>query len=160
MTPEAPVPDQGWPWPLIATWVGMAINFGWNWLNFKRTGSIRLASVKFEQFKSLRSPVDGSLGLLRQDVVGLKALELSAAPTDVLRQNIADIQKTANEHFSALQVSLQALDVTSPPETGGQKAYLNAGTILSRQSTKRMLPTKRQPKSTGRRRRRRRSLRC
>lgn len=110
MAATPPPADPGIPWAMLATWLGLALSFAWNWLNYQRTGKIRTSTIRFDQFKSVRSPVDAQLAHLREDMASLRAFEIAAADAAELRTQLGEIQKTIQGHFNSLEYALRILD--------------------------------------------------
>ena len=100
------------PWALTA--VGILLNLGWNYFNYKRMtafqANVRSEGVKLEEFKRIRAPIDSALIDLRPLREGLNTLSCSGTTLKEIREEADLLQKTLTEKYLNLQGALEDAD--------------------------------------------------
>ncbi|MBS7698674.1 MULTISPECIES: hypothetical protein [unclassified Chelatococcus] len=88
----------------------MIVTFIFNVINYRRTSKIRDDSVKLDEFKRMRTPVDLALGLLGECRLTLRSLEASGALVDAVRDTAGDINREVSVAYNRLEHAFTRFD--------------------------------------------------
>jgi hypothetical protein len=103
---------DGIPWLLTA--IGIIASLAWNWFNYTRTTklqkTLRGETVRLEEFRRVRTPIDAALTEMRAEMEVLKALARSGAKLAEIKESAATAQKAITAKYLKLQIALEDAD--------------------------------------------------
>lgn len=88
-------------------WVLAGASLLWNLVNTWRTQAIRHDTVRLEEFRRVRTPIDAALIALRKHERTLGSLSKSAADSTSLRETATTVNKAMAEAYVELQSALE-----------------------------------------------------
>ena len=89
---------------------GIVVNFVLNTFNIRRTNKLRSDTLRLEEFKRLRGPVDTAYASIRDHRNTLKSLEASGSSVTKVRKEIQDCNKKLVDTYNSLCDGLTDLD--------------------------------------------------
>lgn len=89
---------------------GIALNLFLNALNFRRTNKLRSDTLRLDEFKRLRGPVDTAFSAIRDHRNTLRSLEASGSSIIKVRKNISECNKALVDSYNTLSDALLDLD--------------------------------------------------
>lgn len=96
------------PWTL--TFAGIVASLIWNYFNYRRTTglqrTIRQETVRLEEFRRIRTPIDATLTELRNERATLNTLATSGHALAELREEIAKVEQAIVKIYVRLQTAL------------------------------------------------------
>jgi hypothetical protein len=94
----------------VAAIGGIAINLIFNTVNYFRTSKVRSETLRLDEFKRLRGPVDAALTAIKGHRSTLRSLEASGSSAIKVTKAIADCNKALSESYNSLCDALSDLD--------------------------------------------------
>lgn len=111
--------------PWIVAIVGTLINLLWNFVNYRKTTglqkTIRQETVRLEEFRRVRTPIDGALGEIGNERANLAAISQSATPINEWRQQVNSSFEKIVLTFLKLQ---DALNLANSSQYTSEKDWL------------------------------------
>src|SRR2546423_12043289 len=100
---------------------GIVVNFGLNIFNIRRTNKLRSDTLRLDEFKRLRGPVDTTYAAIRDHRNTLRSLEASGSSAIKVRKEISDCNKALAETYNSLCDALIDLNRRLTVPTGCQR---------------------------------------
>ncbi|MBR0834109.1 hypothetical protein JQ612_12990 [Bradyrhizobium manausense] len=94
----------------VTAFGGVALNLVLNVFNLRRTNKLRSDTLRLEEFKRLRVPVDTAYAAIKEHRATLKSLEASGGAATKVRKSISDCNKELSNTFNSLCDALADLD--------------------------------------------------
>ncbi len=102
--------------PQTVTWVlaggGTLVNLAWNFLNYKKTSglqkSIRADTIKLEEFRRVRAPIDNVVSEIRELKSNILAAKDSGNDVKNLRASLIEYHRKLVEAYLKLSAALDA----------------------------------------------------
>lgn len=111
MTPDPSTPPvSNIPWPVIGTYIGIGVSLLFNWLNYQRTSRIRSDTIRLEEFKRLRTPVDATLVIFTTIKDSIRSLQASAGTAQELKEQLGEFNGQLSLAYNDLDAALSSLD--------------------------------------------------
>lgn len=89
---------------------GIVLNFALNIFNYVRTNRLRSDTLRLDEFKRLRSPVDTAAAAIRDHRNTLRSLEASGSSVTKVRRDISECNKALADSYNSLSDALADLD--------------------------------------------------
>ncbi|MCP3460315.1 hypothetical protein [Bradyrhizobium sp. CCGUVB23] len=93
-----------------ATVSGVVISLVFNVINFRRTSAVRRDTLRLDEFKRLRGPVDAVVTLINSHRNSLRSLEASGTGAVKLKKAVAESNKALSDAYNQLEDALSDLD--------------------------------------------------
>lgn len=93
--------------------IGIIVSLGWNLVNTFLSSRQWRKNQKFNEFRSLKTPIDAALGKLRETRLKMSSASMFGGTSASFDKLFKEINKDLAEHWISLIVALQACD-TSP----------------------------------------------
>lgn len=97
----------------VATWLGILASFGFNIINYRRTGQMWSRNQAFSEFKGLKTPVDAALSKMRENKAAWKSLEAFGGTPEAFAAEAAKLNSIMTEYYVALTTVLEPLDASA-----------------------------------------------
>jgi hypothetical protein len=94
----------------LASVAGIVLNFALGIFNYVRTNKLRSDTLRLDEFKRLRAPVDSAVTAIRNCRNTLRSLEASGASVAKVRKEVSDCNKELAAQYSSLCDALVDLD--------------------------------------------------
>jgi hypothetical protein len=89
---------------------GVALNLVLNIFNLRRTSKLRSDTLRLEEFKRLRVPVDTAYASIKDHRITIKSLEASGGTPTKVRKAISDCNRDLSNSYNSLCDALADLD--------------------------------------------------
>jgi hypothetical protein len=89
---------------------GIVLNLVLNIFNLRRTSKLRSDTLRLEEFKRLRAPVDAAYAAIRDHRNTLRSLEASGSSVTKVRKDVSECNKALAESYNSLCDALADLD--------------------------------------------------
>lgn len=103
---------KAWPWKEIAPWAGIVISLLWNLVNTLLGNRQWRKNQNFTEFRSLKTPIDASLGKLRESRKKLQSTDSFGGTAKAFNEHLQTINKEMAENYISLTTALEACDAS------------------------------------------------
>lgn len=110
--PELWAVAKAWPWKDIAPWAGISVSLLWNLCNSLLGNRQWRKNQNFTEFRSLKTPVDASLGKLRETRRKIQSTDTFGGAAKAFNEHFQTINKEMVENYISLTTALEACDVS------------------------------------------------